>query len=152
VRYSIEEYNGDGFLKAPNWLWFGWFFLAKAWIVFFVAAASRDSGSKLLEIIYPAHLTLYLGLVVGFPAIVLIWLLGLRKPERQKICVLFSHGKWITALTIWAQLLLISYQIYLDNVQFNWVNAMTLLGLLWLMLYVLISRRVRDCFRSPLLN
>lgn len=152
MRYSIEEYDGDGFLKAPKWLWFGWLFLAKAWIVFVVAGASRDSGAELLEIIYPSRSTLYIGLVIGFPAIVLIWLLGLRKPERKRVCRLLTHGKWITLLTIAAQIELVAYQIYLENVQFNWANAMTLLGLLWLMLYVSKSRRARDCFRSPLLS
>ena len=152
MRYTIEEYNSDGFLKAPIWLWLGWLLLAKAWIVFVVAGASRNVGATLLEIIYPVHSTLYIGLVAGFPAITLMWLLGLRKTERKLICRLLTHGKIYTIFTVSIQLILVSYQIYLDDVQFSWPNAITLVSLLWLLIYVVKSRRVRDCFRSPLLT
>ncbi|MDV7105083.1 DUF2919 domain-containing protein [Vibrio sp. TH_r3] len=152
MRYTIEEYNSDGFLKAPIWLWLGWLLLAKAWIVFVVAGASRNVGATLLEIIYPVHSTLYIGLVAGFPAITFMWLLGLRKTERKLICRLLTHGKSCTIFTVCIQLILVSYQIYLDDIQFNWPNAITLVSLLWLLIYVVKSRRVRDCFRSPLLT
>lgn len=152
MRYSIEEYDSEGFLKAPKWLWFGWLFLAKAWVVFIVAGASRDSGAELLEIIYPIRSTLYIGLILGFPAIVLMWLLGLRKSERSRICTLLSYGKWITIITVSLQLLLVGYQTYLDNVQFSWANSLSLLGLVWLLIYISKSRRVQDCFQSPLLK
>ncbi len=152
MRYSIEEYDSDGFLKAPKLLWVGWLFLAKAWIIFIVAGASRDMGAKLLEIIYPVHAALYLGLIMGFPVLVLIWLLGLRKPDRKRICRVVSYGKITTILTILTQMGLVIYQIYLDNIQFGWANAVTLLGLIWLMIYISRSKRVKDCFRSPLLS
>ncbi|MDB1124571.1 DUF2919 domain-containing protein [Vibrio algarum] len=152
MRYLIEEYNNDGFLKAPKLLLAGWLFLAKAWIIFIVAGASRDMGAKLLEIIYPVHSSLYLGLIAGFPALLLIWLLSLRKHDRKRICMVVSYGKLATLITISVQILLVLYQIYLENSQFSWPNAVTLLSLIWLMLYILRSRRVRDCFRSPLLS
>lgn len=152
MRYSIEDYDGEGFLKAPKWLWLGWLFLAKAWIVFIVAGASRDVGSRLLEIIYPVHSTLYIGLAVGLPAIVLLWSIGLRKPQRKWLCLLLSYGKWITLCTILVQILLAGYQVYLENSRFSWANGITLLGLTWFLIYVVKSKRVRDCFRSPLLE
>ncbi len=152
MRYSIEQYDKDGFLSPPKWLWLGWVFLAKAWVVFIVAGASRDEGAKLLEIIYPIHSTLYIGLVFGLPALILIWLMGLRNQDRKRICGVLSHGKPITLLLVFSQVGLVIYQIYLEAVKFSWSNAVTLVILLWLLIYIAKSRRVRDCFRSPLLS
>ncbi len=152
MRYSIEEYDNEGFLKVPKWLWLGWLFLAKAWIVFIMAGISREVATDLLTIIYPVHSGLYLGLIAGSPAVLLLWLIGLRKPHRKLICKLLSRGKEITQLTAVTQLILISYQIYLESARFSWSNGITLLGLFWLLLYVSGSRRVRDCFCSPLMT
>jgi len=71
VRYSIEQYDANGFLKAPKWLWL------------VMAGASRDSGPKILGLIYPDHSMLYLGLAMGVPSIAMMWLVGLRHPDRR---------------------------------------------------------------------
>jgi hypothetical protein len=152
VRYSIEQYDKHGFLNAPGWLWLGWLFLAKAWIIFIMAGVSREAGGKILEFIYPVRETLYIGLGAGGPVILLMWLFGLRHPDRQWLVRLLRYGKHITALTTLFQLWLVGYQIYLDRGNFSWPNALTLVGLLWLLIFVLKSRRVQDCFRSPLLS
>ncbi len=152
VRYSIEEYDEEGFLKVPKWLWLGWLFLAKAWVVFIVAGVSREVGTTLLEMIYPIRSSLYMGLITGLPALFLIWSMGLRKPQKQGLCRFLNHGRAITQLTIVIQLTVISYQVYLENARFSWPNGITLLGLFWLLLYVSKSQRVRDCFRSPLMT
>lgn len=152
MRYPIEQYDKNGFLNAPVWLKLGWLFLAKAWVVFIMAGASREKGVEVLELIYPVPTTLNIGLVVGAPAIILFWLLGLRHQDRKWVVRVFSYGRIITLLTVLAQLCLVVYQIYLDKGVFSWPNAITLVGLLWLMLFVLKSKRVRDCFHSPILN
>ena len=152
MRYPIESYDKHGYLKAPVWLWLGWLFLAKAWVVFVVAGVSRESGAKLLEIIYPDHTTLYIGLVAGIPVMLFSWLIGLRSPERVLICRVIEYGKPVSVVTILGQLALVGYQIYLSRGAFSWSNALTLVGLLWFLLFVMKSRRVRDCFHSPLIK
>lgn len=147
MRYSIDEYDSEGMLKVPKWLWLGWLFLAKAWIVFIVAGASRDLGAKVLEIIYPVHQTLYVGLATGLPAMFLIWLTGIRHSPLRFVGLLYRYGRSITLVTIFMQLALVSYQIYLDSLRFNWVNAFSLVGLGWLLLYTLKSQRVKACFK-----
>ncbi len=152
MRYSIEEYDDEGFLKAPKWLVLGWLFLAKAWIIFIVAGVSREAGSELLAMIYPVHATLYIGLIAGLPVLILSWSISLRKPQRKWLCKLLNYGKGITQVAIWAQLVVVIYQIYLESARFSWANGITLLGLFWLLLYVSRSRRVKDCFCSPLMT
>ncbi|NIY84695.1 DUF2919 domain-containing protein [Vibrio hepatarius] len=151
MRYSLEQYDKHGFLKAPKWLWLGWLFMAKAWVVFVVAGASRESGSKILTIVYPDHSMLYLGLVMGLPSIALMWLISLRSPERKWVNWIVSWGKPVTLLTVASQFSQSLYHVYLEHGAFSWVNGMTLVILLWFGIYVLQSRSVRDSLKTPAL-
>jgi hypothetical protein len=152
VRYLIEQYDKHGFLKAPKWLWLGWLFLAKAWIVFVGAGASRESGSEILSIVYPDHSMLYLGLAMGVPSIALMWLFGLRSPERKWVNQVVSWGKPITLITATAQFAQTLYHIHLEHGAFSWANGATLLLLLWFMLYIAKSRSVRDSFQNSVVS
>jgi len=149
VRYAIEQYDKHGYLKAPKLLWLGWLLLAKAWVVFVVAGASRESGSKILAIIYPDQSMLYFGLVMGVPSIMLMWLFGLRGPERRAINRLVEWGRAITLVTACAQLSQSAYHVYLTHGAFSWANGVVMLLLLWFILYTMNSRSVRDSFISP---
>lgn len=149
MRYAIEQYDKHGFLKAPKFLWLGWLFMAKAWVVFVVAGASRDSGSKILSIVYPDHSMLYLGLAMGIPSIALMWMISLRSPERSWINRVVSLGRSVTILTACAQLAQSLYHVYLTHGAFSWTNGAVMLLLLWFILYVAKSRSVRDCFYNP---
>ncbi|MFM2589212.1 DUF2919 domain-containing protein [Vibrio sp. TBV020] len=149
MRYAIEQYDKHGFLKAPKLLWFSWLFLAKAWIVFVVAGASRESGSKILSIVYPDHTMLYLGLAMGIPSIVLMWLVNLRSPERRWINRIVTWGRSVTLVTATLQLSQTLYHVYLVHGAFSWTNGSVMLLLLWLILYIGKSRSVRDCFKNP---
>lgn len=149
LRYSIDHYDTQGYLKAPLLLWFGWFFLARAWVVFAGAGASRESGAKILQIVYPDNHTLYLGLMVGVPSVLLMWIMGLRKPGRGWIDRITTYGRGITLVLVFGQLAQTLYHVYLEHGEFNWANALTLLILLWFGIYVLNSQWVRDCFLVP---
>jgi len=152
VRYPIERYDSNGFLKAPLWLWLGWLFLSKAWIVFVVAGASRGSGPEILGIIYPDHSMLYLGLALGLPSIILMWLFGLRHPDRHWLTALIRWGREVTLFTALVQFVQTGYHVYLLHGSFSWMTALTLLALMWFALYVYKSRSVRDCFQVPVLH
>ncbi|MDP2573967.1 DUF2919 domain-containing protein [Vibrio penaeicida] len=147
MRYPIEDYDKHGYLKAPIWLWLGWIFLAKAWVVFVVAGVSRESGSKLLEIIYPVKDTLYLGLVIGLPSILLMWLIGFRNPDRTWINRFISWGRGLTLLLIGGHFGLVIYQITLDNGVFSWSHSITAVLLVWFFLFVWKSRRLKECLK-----
>jgi hypothetical protein len=149
VRYAIEQYDKHGFLKAPKLLWFSWLFLAKAWIVFVVAGASRESGSKILSIVYPDHTMLYLGLAMGVPSIALMWLVNLRSPERHWVNRIVAWGRSITLVTATLQLSQTMYHVYLVHGAFSWTNGAVMLLLLWLIIYIARSRSVRDSFHNP---
>ncbi|EGU48235.1 hypothetical protein VII00023_21012 [Vibrio ichthyoenteri ATCC 700023] len=152
MRYAIDAYDKNGFLNAPRLLWLGWMLLAKAWVVFVVAGASRDSGSEILTYVYPDHDMLYLGLMMGVPSIALMWLVSLRTPERGWVSRLVSWGKPITLITAVSQLAQSVYHVYLQAGAFSWTNGLIMLLLLWFCIYVYQSKTVRDCFMIPATN
>ncbi|MGF1695879.1 DUF2919 domain-containing protein [Vibrio kyushuensis] len=152
MRYSVEQHDKNGFLKAPIWLWLGWILLAKAWVVFVVAGASRESGAKILGIVYPDQTTLYVGLAMGIPSIIFMWLIGLRNLERNWVNKIVSWGRYITLVTVCAQLALTLYHVHLEYGAFSWANGITLMLLLWFAIYLINSRSVRDSLRIPSLQ
>ncbi|WP_171360072.1 DUF2919 domain-containing protein [Vibrio pectenicida] len=145
VRYSLEQYDKHGFLKAPLWLWLGWLFLAKAWVIFTLAGASRENGGQILDIIYPDHNLFYLDLLMGVPSLVLMWAIGLRSPDRTWINRVVGMARSTTLLVITGQFIQTIYHVYLEHGIFQWSNAVALVILLWFMLYTYKSRHVRDC-------
>lgn len=149
MLYCLERYDRYGFLKAPLLVWFIWLFLAKAWVVFVVAGVSRDHGSTILTLFYPDHSLFYLGLSMGMPSLVLMWLINLRTPDRSWINGIVSSGRSLTLFMVGLQFIQTLYHVYLEQGSFDWVNAITLIVLLWCFLYLFNSRIVRDCFRSP---
>ncbi|MFV0575574.1 MAG: DUF2919 domain-containing protein [Vibrio sp.] len=149
MKYELEDYDKNGFLKPNIWLYLGWFLLAKAWVVFVVASASRTMSSQLLEIIYPVQNSLYLGLAVGFPTLILVWAVSLRTPERKWLNRFISFGRAYTIGLVLIQCSLTIYHLVQLQWLFNWSDALTLLGLMWLFLYLLRSQRVKDTFSIP---
>lgn len=147
MRYAIEQYDKHGFLKPPVWLWIGWMLLIRAWVVFIVAGASRQDGSTILQYVYPDHAMLYLGLAMGTPIAIGMWLVGLRTVDSKKInfCVAY-----LRPLTVTITILQLLHTVYLVNLQhwiFSWANAITLVGLIWFLIYLVNSRYVIDCLQ-----
>lgn len=149
ITYSVDDYDKNGFLKPPMWLWMSWLFLAKAWIVFIIASASRTMSAKLLSIIYPVTDSLYLGLILGLPIVVLAWTISLRTPDRKWLNKMLTFGRSYTATIVLAQFAITLYHLSQTQWQFNWSDALTLLGLVWLLMYLSRSQRVKDTFSIP---
>ncbi len=149
MRYSIDHYDNEGFLKAPLLIWIGWMLLARAWVVFAMAGVSREHGPDILKIVYPDTNTLYLGLAMGVPSMIIMWLMGLRKPQRRLINWLTQYGRQTTIIVVAAQLAQTLYHVHLQNGKFNWPDGVTILLLLWFLIYLFNGRWARDCFVVP---
>ncbi len=117
-----------------------------------MAGVSRESGSKLLSMVYPDSSTLYLGLSIGIPSLLLMWLMGLRHPDRGWVNQITRYGREMTLILCGIQLAQTMYHVYLEHGVFNWANALTITLLTWFMIYLLNGRWVKDCFNVPQLE
>ncbi|QIA62789.1 DUF2919 family protein [Vibrio astriarenae] len=147
LRYSMDRYTDHGFLKAPTLLMLGWLFLARAWVVFIVAGASRDEGTQILEWVYPDSAMLKMGMLLGLPPLLFMWLISLRNAERKMINRIVSIAKPITLIMILIQSGQTIYHIVLQHGAFSWSHGLTMVFMLWFGLYVMKSKTVVDCLK-----
>lgn len=148
MRYFIEDYDKHGYLKAPAWLWVSWIFLARGWVAFVMAAATRDKGSEILGLIYPNVSHLYTMMWLGLPPIIIMWMIGLRNPERPVIARVIRIGRWVSIFTAGAQLLLELSAVMQRHGEFSWGSAASIVGLSWILIYLFNSHRVKECFKT----
>ncbi|MGF1726674.1 DUF2919 domain-containing protein [Photobacterium nomapromontoriensis] len=146
MLYPIEAYDKHGLLKPSAMLWLCMLFSAKAWIVFIMAGASRQHGAEVLEILYPLRESLYLAMVIGLPAVILMWLAGHRHKNNKLTNSVWRHGKFILLLTYTIDCVLQMYQLILTHGAFSWTRAVSLLLTIWLGCYLYRSSRVRNTF------
>ncbi|WP_261815723.1 DUF2919 domain-containing protein [Vibrio gallicus] len=149
MRYFIEDYDKHGYLKAPIWLWVGLAFLARGWVAFVMAAATRDKGSEILGLLYPSVSHLYLMMWLGLPSIVIMWFIGLRTPERPWIAKVVRIGRWVVLATAFIQIVIELQAVVLRHGQFSWGSAVSIVGLSWIIIYLFNSHRVKECFKTP---
>jgi hypothetical protein len=140
-----HEFNEQGHRRVPVWLWLIWIFSAKGWIIFVMAGASRQQGSDLLTLFYPDHNALYLAMVMGTPALLWMWLAGVR--DRY----IWSHwcwkqGRWLMVLMYFGELFRQSWHVWQTQGAFAWPMALSLLCCLWGLLYLCRSRQVAQLF------
>ncbi|NLS13214.1 DUF2919 domain-containing protein [Vibrio sp. SM6] len=149
MRYHFDNYDENGFLKPPLWLWLGWIFLARSWVVFALASVSRESDSDILPFLFPNDEVLYFSLSLGTPSLILMWLISLRTPERLWVNRLTRLGWPVTFCSTLIQLGQTFHQVVLTHGTFHWVNGITLVALFWLALYLLNARWAKECFWLP---
>lgn len=147
MKYDFEDYDKSGYLKPPIWLILGWVLLARAWLVFVASCASRDAGVKILETLYPATRELYLGMALGLPSIIFLWLVFMRSPERPWIDKIIVWAKGVSLAMAVVQLGLLIVHLKQSFWGFSWLNAITLVCLSWLILYLVRSKRVSDSIK-----
>ncbi|WP_299016023.1 DUF2919 domain-containing protein [uncultured Photobacterium sp.] len=146
LLYPIDAYDKHGLLKPSAMLWLTLVFSAKAWIIFFMAGASREQGAQILEILYPVRDNLYFAMVTGLPALFLMWLTGQRHKNKKLINSLWRRGKTILLVAYMTDCALQVYQLSLLDGAFSWTRSITLLLTLWLSVYLIRSTRVRNTF------
>ncbi|ECE0741982.1 DUF2919 family protein [Salmonella enterica subsp. enterica] len=77
VRYHAEDYDDNGYLKAPLRMWLGVLWMLMPWWMMAVGIASGDTLS-VAEELYPTTVDMVLGLVLSLPAFLVFAVYPLR--------------------------------------------------------------------------
>lgn len=136
-----SDYDAQGRLRLPLLFWIVLLLQARTWVLFVMAAASRQQGDTLLNLFYPDHDNFWLGLLPGLPALCAFLLSG----RRQAFPRLWATLRW---LLIAAQAVLLVWQPLLwwqgEPVSGLGIGLMIIdLFALW---WLLSNRRLRACF------
>lgn len=137
-----DDYDNLGRLRLPVLFWCILLLQARTWVLFVMAAASRQQGDTLLNLFYPDHDMFWLGLLPGIPAVAAFLLSG----RRHFYSRLWGLMRWLlvvaqAALMLWQPLLWLAG----DPLSGIGVTLVMLDGFaLW---WLLSSRRLRACFQ-----
>lgn len=143
IEFLPSDYDHRGRLRLPFLFWLALLLQARTWVLFVIAAASRQQGDVLLALFYPDRDAFWLDLLPGIPAVVAFLLSG----RRQQLPRLWSA---LRPVLVAAQLFLLLWQ------PAQWVTGEPLSGIglvlvvidafaLW---WLLTDVRLRACF-SP---
>jgi len=138
--YSYNDYDSQGYLKAPVLFWAILLFQARTWVLLVIAGASREQGAAILNGFYPDRDYFWLGLLPGIPA-ALSFLLSGRRHLWPRL-----WGKLRVVLIV-TQLLLLVWQC--SGLADNPVSGITILLLIMDILalwWLVMNRRMRDYF------
>lgn len=138
--YSYNDYDSQGYLKAPVLFWAILLFQARTWVLLVIAGASREQGVAILNGFYPDSNYFWLGLLPGIPA-ALAFLLSGRRHLLPRL-----WGKLRVVLIV-TQLLLLVWQC--SGLADNPVSGVTILLLIMDILalwWLVMNRRMRDYF------
>jgi hypothetical protein len=113
-------------------------FLSRAWLLLIIAAASRQSGSAILEVIYPDRPLFYTGLAIGLLPLSRLFLVK----QWQRLC--FNTQRILLLFTALADLTLLVHILAQHHWALSLMQAIPLwcvLMLVWLLLKELLRAK-----------
>lgn len=138
--YSYQDFDPQGYLKAPILLWVILLFQARTWGLLVIAGVSRDQGDTILRWFYPDHSHFLLGLLPGIPAALAFLLSG----RRHRWPVFWPKMRGVLVMT---QLLLLVWQCSgLADEMINGIAIFLLIMDILALWWLVTDRRLRDYF------
>lgn len=145
--YPLDCYSHSGNLKPPIFFYLVLLFLARTWAVFIISVLLRDADNPLLLLFYPNKIHFYLGLASGCIALLLFFLCGRNHDKHRWLSILWQNSYPLLLLAIVSDLALQLYYLSDRHFQYSFVASVQLVFAIWILLYCLRSKHLRDCFR-----
>ncbi|QIZ77204.1 DUF2919 domain-containing protein [Ferrimonas lipolytica] len=144
-QLPLHRLNDHGWFRPSPWLYLCMILLARTWILFIGAVASREAGADLLALFYPNKFSFYLGLALGSPALLLLWLQGLRH-RFHWIGKVWRYGYGLLTSIVIIDICVQGYHIIKLHGAFSLGPAIILLLSIWALWYLLKSNSSRLVF------
>ncbi|EMM0382529.1 DUF2919 domain-containing protein [Pluralibacter gergoviae] len=143
TEFLPADYDQHGRLRLPVLFWLILLLQARTWVLFAVAAASRQQGDALLALFYPDSDGFWLGLLPGIPAVLAFFLSG----RRQQFPRLWRALRW---LLVAAQTLLLVWQpaLWLAGEPLSATGLLLTIADAFALWWLLADGRLRACFSS----
>ncbi|KUE79160.1 DUF2919 domain-containing protein [Aeromonas schubertii] len=145
--YPEHRYDRHGQLNPPFWFWPIALLLTRSLWLFLMAGVTRQGGSDILTLLYPDKISLYLAMASDLPAALALLACGGLHAHPLRAW-LRRHTRGLLLLSALSGLLLQITTLTHQGWDFSWANALTLVGNLWAIWYLLRSRSLRDYARD----
>lgn len=144
--YPLDYYTHSGDLKPPKLFNLVLIFLARTWSLLIISLVLRESGQQLLTFFYPNKSHFYLGLLSGGIALLLFILSGRDHDKHPWSARLWRQSYPVLLLSIFIDLALQIYYLFNNNFQYSFAASLQLVFAIWILLYSLRSKHLKDCF------
>lgn len=140
----LQNYDEAGRIKPPRFFWLCALLLAKSYFIFVLSLSNFRDADALLTVFYPRPSELYIGLGIGFSAVLAIGIVAYR--EKWWGSKWLFLGRCIKPLLLIAVSVDIAHQMQLLFEQhwlFSWAIAFSILTDMILLYWTLKSRHLR---------
>lgn len=144
IEFLPSDYDRCGRLRLPLLFWLTLLLQARTWVLFVIAAASRQQGDALLSLFYPDRDAFWLDLLPGIPAVAAFLLSG----RRQQFPRLWAA---LRPALVAAQLLLLCWQpaLWLTGEPLSGIGLLLVVIDAFALWWLLTDARLRACFFPP---
>ncbi|WP_394130941.1 DUF2919 domain-containing protein [Shewanella maritima] len=150
LRFSnITWLDDKGHIKPPIFLYLMIVFLSRAWCIFAASLTQFDDRAGLVRLFYPEKSDFLWALATGIGAVLLFGLIiAERKRKSTWLQPIFKQGRWIIALLLLVDAIVLSQRVIHDHFVFKASYALDLLFVFWSVMYLLQSKRLRYYFND----
>ena len=148
AKYDLNDYDSHLALR-PSWLMIAsMLFLCRGWLLLLLIGVSNVAGVSVeIDDLVPTDYV-WQGLIAGVPSALTLYAWLVRVPTAKAfVRAIWRNGR---ALLTLAALLHVTLVFAAEWPSLRWltepVSALILLGDLWVIAFVLLSRRVKDTF------
>ncbi|MGB5446558.1 MAG: DUF2919 domain-containing protein [Psychromonas sp.] len=144
--YPLDYYTHSGNLKPPILFNLVLIFLARTWGLLIISLLLQGSGQTLLSVFYPDQTHFYLGLISGSLALLLFFLSGRDHDKHLWVRRLWQRSYLFLLFSIFIDLGLQLYYLLNNNFQYTMPASVQLVFAVWILLYCLRSKHLKDSF------
>ena len=146
--YALKYYTEAGDLKTPPLLFYLLLFLSRTWILLVLSLASSQTGTDILQLLYPDKTHFYSGLLIGLLPVIIFIVSGRRHAQDSWALKCWPYCFYLLLISIIGDLSLQIYYLYLDNFQYSISASLQLVIGLWSCLYITKSKHLIDSFQK----
>lgn len=149
--FSLHHYTDEGCLKPPLLFYIALLFLSRTWVLLLLSVASSETGNKMLNFFYPDKNHFYFGLISGFIALLLFFIMGRcfsKKSDKSPFfCLVWKKGAVFLLFSILSDLALQLYYLSEKQFQYSLSTSLQLVFIIWCLLYLQRSKHLRMSFK-----
>lgn len=147
-EYPLSAYDGHFCLKPGLLLWLVIAFLARAYVVTLVSFTRRaGSRMELIDLVYSHRATLALAALAALPAVACVYAYVRRRPgAHPRDRALWHAGRWLLLASALVNLAVVAMPVAQHLAQVEGWRLLEMLVSAWVLIYLAISRRVRQTF------
>lgn len=148
ASYNFSDFDKYMCLSLGTVAWVVILFLMRPYVVLLVSVTNRSNRMEFIELVYPDRLWLAIDTVAALPAVILVAVTFLRRPNAASwVKALWKKGRTLLlASAVLNAIVAMAALALADSHKVSIVSPVLLCFSAWSLWYLLMSKRMRDVF------